>query len=94
MSYDEIANHCTEAVRSYFVDKLGWPELLSRMSEGIVVFDRLREDAINPIVEKALDGTKRWAHERSLIIEYEASVIEFIRQEALGDIGRCVFGAS
>ena len=88
MSYNEIANHYTEAVRSYFVNKLGRPELLSRIGEGIVVFDRLREDAINPIIDKALDGTKQWANERSLIIQYDRSVIEFIRQEALGNIGQ------
>lgn len=88
MAYDDIAGHYTQAVRSYFVNKLGRPELLSRIGEGIVVFDRLRDEAIDPIIEKALSGTKRWAHERSLTIKYDPSVFKFIRQEAMGNIGQ------
>ncbi|GAA2902770.1 AAA family ATPase [Pseudonocardia halophobica] len=53
-SYTVIAQHFEEAVRRYFSEQLGRPELLGRLGSGIVAFDILREQVVAGIVDKFL----------------------------------------
>lgn len=82
MSYDELAVYYDAAVRHHFINKLQRPELLGRLGAGIVVFDRLREGVVEPIIRKALKGTKRWANNRQMTPNYDDSAVEYIKNEA------------
>ncbi len=81
-SYEELTVHYDAAVRYHFINKLQRPELLGRLGEGIIVFDRLREEVVEPIIRKALNGTKRWANNRQITLNYDDRVVEYIKNEA------------
>jgi ATP-dependent Clp protease ATP-binding subunit ClpA len=64
MSYEEIRDHYSRAVRDYFQADLGRPEILNRFGNNIVVFDILRPDHIGPILDKFLRKLQESAREK------------------------------
>jgi hypothetical protein len=62
LSYEQVAQHFEQAVRTYFTSKLRRPELLGRIGNGIVAFDTLRPEHVSGITQKLLGqlvGTAR-----------------------------------
>ncbi len=53
-SYEEVAAHFESKVRDHFTNKLGRPELLGRIGNGIIAFDILRPQVIATISGKFL----------------------------------------
>lgn len=70
-TYDEVRNLYLSAVRQHFTQTLGRPELLSRIGDGILVFDILRPDVVRSIAEKFLEQLSHSAHAHGLALSFE-----------------------
>jgi len=66
LPYDELCNHFRVAVRDYFVNRLGRPEILNRIGEdNILVFRFLSDgDAKSQIIEQQIENMRRGLRER------------------------------
>lgn len=53
-SYETVREKILYGVRSYFNDELGRPELLNRIGNNILVFDYIREESLDPILQKQI----------------------------------------
>jgi len=53
-STPQVAAHFENAVRTHFTRKIGRPELLGRIGNGVLAFDLLREPHVRGITEKFL----------------------------------------
>lgn len=58
-TFDEVTEHYDAAVEHHFVHKINRPELLGRLGKGIIPFDVLREEWMDPITRKELDRALR-----------------------------------
>ena len=66
LPYDELCKHFRTAVRDYFVNRLGRPEILNRIGEdNILVFQFLSNgDAKSQIIEQQIENMRRGIRER------------------------------
>ena len=62
-SYEEVWDKVLYGVKHYFNDEIGRPELLNRIGNNVLVFDFIREDSLQPIIQKQVNSISRnlWA---------------------------------
>ena len=58
MEYPEVRERIRRAIEEYFKLELGRPEILNRIGENIVVFDFIREDVAELILDSQIDKIK------------------------------------
>ncbi|MCL4419471.1 AAA family ATPase, partial [Patescibacteria group bacterium] len=85
MTFQEIKTNYIKAVQEHFY-KISRPELFNRLGENIIVFDRLREENVEPILRKALKGIESWAGKNEIEIEFSSEVIEFLKEKSFSDL--------
>jgi len=69
MSYQEVSQRVREAIENYFKLELGRPEILNRIGENIVVFDFIRPEIANLILDAQVAKiTKSLATEKMIAI--------------------------
>ncbi|UTR12095.1 AAA family ATPase [Evansella sp. LMS18] len=87
MGYSEIQEKVIEAIKEYFTIELGRPEILNRFGNNFVVFDFIREEVAKSIFHSQIDKiTDALSENRSMQIEIDDSVLEFIEQKALSNL--------
>lgn len=55
MCYKELKEKVLNGVKDYFIYKLGRPEILNRIGDNIVVFDYIRDEVANLIIDSQLN---------------------------------------
>lgn len=80
-STEEVASHFEKAVRDYFTRTLGRPELLGRLGNGVLPFDIVRPQHVDPVAAKLLGQLTASAGRQgiTLDLDYE-SVFAAIRR--------------
>jgi hypothetical protein len=81
--YEQVRRLYQQAVDDYFSRKLGRPELLGRLGQGIVVFDLLREDVLKQIAAKFLDQLRASARAKGYLLVFdEQPIVDLAVREA------------
>lgn len=81
-TYEELTNHFRKSVAEHFTEKIGRPELLNRLGDGVVVFDRLRPKHISAIGAKFLQSLREQATERFQIhLHFNCNIEIALRRE-------------
>ena len=62
MPYEEVSKRVRDAIESYFKLELGRPEILNRIGENIVVFDFIRPDVAQQILDAQIAKIIRTLH--------------------------------
>lgn len=87
MSYDEVQTNVRRGIEDYFKLQLGRPEILNRIGENIVVFDFIREDVaeliLNAQVEKII---KKLATTKRIQVSLSENAKETLRLRAVGNL--------
>lgn len=87
MSYEEVQKAVRRGVENYFKLQLGRPEILNRIGENIVVFDFIRPDVADAILEAQIDKIARnLSSEKGLVLELSAEAFSALREEAIGNL--------
>jgi DNA polymerase III delta prime subunit len=55
MDYESLANNVKNGVRNYFNYKLGRPEILNRIGDNVVVFDFIRKESAEQILDSQIN---------------------------------------
>ena len=87
MPYEEVKKSVRAGIEDYFKLQLGRPEILNRIGENIVVFDFIREDVAETILQAQLDKIIRNLRS-SKDIELSLSDIAFetLRRKAVANL--------
>jgi energy-coupling factor transporter ATP-binding protein EcfA2 len=81
-STEEVAKHFNKAVRDYFTVKLGRPELLGRIGNGVLAFDIIRPEYVDAVASKFLDQLAASSARKGIALELEReSILGVVRQE-------------
>jgi len=87
MDYDEVRTRVRAAIEDYFKLELGRPEILNRIGENIVVFDYIREEAANLILQGQVNKIiKNLREKMNIEIRIEDHAYEGLRQAATFDL--------
>lgn len=87
MSYEEIEKTLIKAIREFFTFKIGRPEILNRIGENIIVFDFIRSENVNKILNKMLNNVKiKLEEEKKIKLEISDNVQQKIYNEIAKDL--------
>ncbi len=87
MDYPEVASRVRSAIEDYFKLELGRPEILNRIGENIVVFDYIRKEAADLILQGQVNKVIRNLREqKNLKIRIEDFAYEGLRKAATFDL--------
>lgn len=87
MSFEEIQQTILSAIHSFFKFELGRPEILNRIGGNIVVFDFIRQEHAQAIMEKMLSNVSwKLADERKIFLEIGEKVKRTLLQEIVVDL--------
>ncbi|SOC15787.1 ClpA/ClpB-like protein [Ureibacillus xyleni] len=87
MPYGEMREKILKAIKNYFQLELGRPEILNRIGDNIVIFDYIREDVAQMILDKQLNKISQSLKEqKNMDVSLSASAREFLSQKALGNL--------
>lgn len=87
MEYDTIQKKLLESIREYFKYTIQRPELLNRMGDNFIVFDFIREKAVEEILDLKLNAVvERLDHEKGLRIKISAPFREYLLTHAKQDL--------
>lgn len=67
MSYSDVSERVKEGIKQYFTYELGRPEILNRIGNNLIVFDFIRENAVDGILNKQLCNIQNWMKEHKNI---------------------------
>ncbi len=87
MEYAEVAARVRSAIEDYFKLELGRPEILNRIGENIVVFDYIRKEAAELILQsqvKKVTGNLR--EQKNIRIRIEDFAYESLKEAATFDL--------
>lgn len=83
MDYDSIQKELMTSIKDYFTYTIRRPELLNRMGDNIIVFDFIREGAVEEILNLRLNAVvENLEHEKGIKIEIGAKYIEYLLSQA------------
>lgn len=75
MPYTEVSSRVREAIENYFKLELGRPEILNRIGENIVVFDFIRPDIAQKILDSQIDKICRTLEsDKHIVLNLDESV--------------------
>lgn len=85
--YAEMERKVRCAVETYFKSELGRPEILNRIGENIVVFDFIREEAAEKILDHQLRNIiQKLRDENHIDLVIEKQVRKVLLEKALGNL--------
>src|SRR5262249_13332499 len=76
-SYEEVREFLLDQIRRYFTERVGRPEILSRISdERIIVFDLLRPQVVRSICAKFLSALSASGREHQVTMSFDDSIAD------------------
>jgi len=81
--YETVEQRVKEGISNYFKLQLGRPEILNRIGENIVVFDFIRKDTAQLIMNSQLDKIIRTLHQENGV---ELTITDNVREALLDKI--------
>ncbi|MBQ5755379.1 MAG: ATP-dependent Clp protease ATP-binding subunit, partial [Oscillospiraceae bacterium] len=88
LPYEELSRRINEGVKDHFVKTMGRPEIYNRLGNNILVFDYIREDVVDQILEKQLGNVaESLAKNQSLTLLVEPGARAVLREHALRNLG-------
>lgn len=87
MSYDEVENNVKKGIEEYFKLQLGRPEILNRIGENIVVFDFIREDVAEQILQSQVRKiVERLKTEKNILVEVSSDAMTTLYKNAISNL--------
>lgn len=87
MSYSEVEDAIRDAISDYFKLELGRPEILNRIGENIVVFDFIRQEAGEAILQAQVKKIiRRMDEQKRIAITVTDEAYDQLRAAALADL--------
>lgn len=87
MDYDTIQKKLLAAIKDYFKYTIQRPELLNRIGDNFIVFDFIREKAVEEILNLKLSAiADNLEHEKGIKLEITAPFKEYLLNKAQGDL--------
>ena len=87
MDYAEVQTRVRGAIEDYFKLELGRPEILNRIGENIVVFDYIRRDAGEAILQSQVKKiVSRMREQKNIRLEVSGEAYAELREAALADL--------
>ena len=87
LSYNQISERILKGIKEYFVLELGRPEILNRIGNNFVVFDYIRDDIaeqiLNSQLNKIIDNLKE---QKNITLILETNALQFLKNKALGNL--------
>ncbi len=87
MPYREVRQRVRKGIEDYFKLELGRPEILNRIGENIVVFDFIREETaqaiLNAQVEKIIENLRT---EKKISLEISSQAMDALLAKAMGNL--------
>ncbi|MCM1170598.1 MAG: AAA family ATPase [Clostridium sp.] len=85
-SYEELEVKVTAGIKDYFNSQQGKPEILNRIGNNIIVFKYISKDSAREILEKQIDGVKKYMlNEKGLAVDFDL-IIDDLLDVAMGNI--------
>jgi ATP-dependent Clp protease ATP-binding subunit ClpA len=87
MDFEELSRHVNQGIKDYFHLELGRPEILNRIGNNIVVFDYIRPEVGEMIVDHQLKkiGDAMWEN-RQIRLVFSDEARRFIGERALANL--------
>lgn len=87
MDYDTIQKELLATIKDYFKYTIQRPELLNRIGDNFIVFDFIREKAVEEILKLKLNAiADNLEHEKGIKLEIAALFKEYLLNKAKGDL--------
>ena len=87
MPYTEVQTRVRAAIEDYFKLELGRPEILNRIGENIVVFDYIRREAAELILQSQVNKiTSRLREQKNILVKIEDFAYESLKAAATFDL--------
>lgn len=87
MDYDTIQKELLSTIKDYFKYTIQRPELLNRIGDNFIVFDFIREKAVEEILNLKLSAiSDNLEHEKGIELEISALFKEYLLNKAQGDL--------
>lgn len=87
MDYDTIKQKLLATIKDYFKYTIQRPELLNRIGDNFIVFDFIREKAVEEILNLKLGAiSDNLEHEKGIKLEINAPFKEYLLSKAQGDL--------
>ena len=87
MPYEAVCQSVRRGIEDYFKSQLGRPELLNRIGENIVVFDFIREDTAEEILQSQIQQIVRsLLADKGLSLSLSDGAMEVLRQRAFANL--------
>ena len=87
MSYNEMQVKVKNSIEDYFKFQLGRPEILNRIGENIIVFDYIRPEIAEKILESQVDRIKNnLMAERRISVSLSDEAYSFLLSEATNNL--------
>jgi len=87
MAYEEVSDKVKSAIADYFKLELGRPEILNRIGENIVVFDYIRPEIGQQILDAQINKIVRTLKaEKKIDLVIEAAARDALSSSALGNL--------
>lgn len=88
MPYSQMSSRVRGAIENYFKLELGRPEILNRIGENIVVFDYIRPDVANRILDSQIEKIIRnLTIEKRIEIKFTQDALTVLKTQALDNLG-------
>lgn len=87
MSYEEVQSNVRKGIEDYFKLQLGRPEILNRIGENIVVFDFIREDVAEEILDAQVEKIfKNLTMEKNISVSLAAAAKNTLLEKAIANL--------
>lgn len=87
MTYEEVSQRVSDAVGDYFKIQLGRPEILNRIGENIVVFDFIRPETANMILQAQIAKIQQnLLTEKGITVELSPEALQVLQEKAAGNL--------
>lgn len=87
MPYDQVQEKVRRGIEDYFKLQLGRPEILNRIGENIVVFDFIRENVADEILQSQIDRiAASLKADKNITLTLAEHAKEILRCQAIGNL--------
>lgn len=87
MGYEEVRTRVRKGIEDYFKLELGRPEILNRIGENIVVFDFIRSEAAERILNAQVDKIiQNLASEKKIALRLEAAAMKILQSKVMSNL--------
>lgn len=88
MPYSEVSERVRQGIEDYFKLELGRPEILNRIGENIVVFDFIRPDVAQQILDAQVNKIVRtMLSEKKIELTLSDAVMQVLSEAAMSNLG-------